>query len=469
MLREAAELEFELGREPKALRETYTAQLSWADQRYEAGDVKAAAGDLCAALRTACHRTLHIDRLSSPLSDDPAGFTAPLRESALASIVATPGCRRDVAAPPPAGRPLRLLVLTPGNANFLPLILERYGAHPGVELRTVDVPTDPVLGSLQRGLRGITEMRLGLRPGQLNKVEKALRPHLDWADTVFVEWCSVAAALVTLVDPGSTRVVIRLHKFETFTWWPHLIDFSRVDDLVFVSDLMRSLTTEAFPRLHDEHGPRLHTIGNALRLERFACPKQDAARFTLALTGLAQIAKDPQWALRVLRLLRERDGRYRLLLIGNAFDLAASPAARTYGAELDRELAPLERCGAVQRIGQTDDVPCALTEAGVILSSSVRESYHIGLMEGAASGAVPVVRDWPFVAGRAHSARTLFPADWVVASPEQAADRVLATTTDQATWESHRRHASEHAFGAWDWPVVRDRFDELLLGSEVSH
>lgn len=465
LLGEAAEIEFGLGREPEALREAIAARLARADRSYRAGKPKHAAGELATALQAACHRVLHFDRPASPLADDPAGYTAPFRESAVAQAVAAAGGRRRPAAPPPAGRPLRLLVMTPGNANFLPLIREHYGAHPGVELRVVHVPTDPVLGELPRGLRALTEMRLGVRPGRLRKVESALRPHLEWADTVFVEWCSVAAALVTLVDPGSTRVVVRLHAFETFTWWPHLVDFSRVDDLVFVSDLMRGLTVDAFPRLVDGQAPRLHTIGNAMRLDRFVRPKEESARFTLALTGLAQIAKDPLWALRVLRLLREQDSRYRLLLIGDGFDPAASPAARAYGQELERGLAPLVDSGAARQLGRTDDVPRALTGAGVILSSSVRESFHLGLVEGAASGAVPVVRDWPFVAGRPHSARTLFPSDWVVSSPEEAARRILDTTADPAVWEAHRHKASSHALGSWDWPVVQDRLDGLLLGA----
>ena len=53
-----------------------------------------------------------------------------------------------------------------------------------------------------------------------------------------------------------------------------------------------------------------------------------------------------------------------------------------------------------------------------MLSSSVRESFHMGLVEAVASGALPVVRDWPFFPG---AARTLFPPDWVVDSPAEAA------------------------------------------------
>ncbi|MCP3817696.1 hypothetical protein NLX86_05975 [Streptomyces sp. A3M-1-3] len=142
----------------------------------------------------------------------------------------------------------------------------------------------------------------------------------------------------------------------------------------------------------------------------------------------------------------------------------SSEAARAYHAELEREVVALEESGAVSRLGPSDDVPGVLTGIGVILSSSVREGCHVGLMEGAAAGAVPVVRDWPFVAGRPNSARTLFPGDWVVATPQEAAERILAVTASEERWLKEGSLASEHALPQWDWPVVRQTYDRLLLG-----
>jgi hypothetical protein len=110
-------------------------------------------------------------------------------------------------------------------------------------------------------------------------------------------------------------------------------------------------------------------------------------------------------------------------------------------------------------------VPRALTDVGVILSTSVREGSHCGLMEGAASGAVPVVRDWPFFAGRPNGARTLYPADWVVANPEEAAERVLALTATEDGWRAAGRDAQQYALATWDWSVVQHHFDDLLLPS----
>ncbi|MEU9758797.1 glycosyltransferase [Streptomyces sp. NPDC047985] len=464
LLGEAAAAQLGRGLVPRHLVPAYGAELAYADSEFKAGREKEATAAFVRALMLAFHRVPHVDRLHSPLSDDPAGFTARLHAGAVARAVAAPRGRSVPAATPPSDRPLRLLVVTRANANFLGLLTDHYANHPDVELSTLDLAADPDLAPLAKGLRRMVEAPLGLQDAYAAQVEAALRPHLDWADTVFVEWCSTAAAFMTLVDPGSTRVVVRLHKYESFTYWPHIMDFTRVDDIVFIAEHMREMTTAAVPRLLAPDAPRLRFLHNALDLRRFDRPKGEDARFTVGLVGIGQIAKDPRWALDVIRLLRAKDERYRLLMVGNGIDPAPSAAAAAYRAALDRDLAELEPTGAVHRIGPSDDVPGVLTGVGVILSSSVREGCHVGLMEGAASGAVPVVRDWPFVAGRPHSTRTLFPEDWVVTTPEQAAERILAVTSCEEIRAAAGREASRHALAAWDWGTVRNDYDRLLLG-----
>ncbi|MEU4876582.1 hypothetical protein [Streptomyces sp. NPDC021608] len=466
LLGDAARLELARGKAPRALTDAVSAELAYADDRLAEGDATAAAASAVRALQLAFHRVLHFDRTTSPLSQDPAGYLAQVHASTAVRALTEGAGRIAEPAAPPAGRPLRLLFVTRGNANFLRQIRDHYTAHADVEVRSLDLKDEPELDKLAGSLTALAAHRLGEDEEFGRQAEKLLRPHLDWADTVFVDWCVGPAALLTSVDPGDTRIVVRLHSAETFSPWPFLVDFSRVDDLVFVGAHLRDLTVAVTPRLAAGPGrrtPRLHVIANAMDLAAQVRPKPDDARFTLGLTGISSVAKDPRWAIEVLRILRAQDSRYRLVLIGDDVDARLSAAARSYARLYRADLAELEPSGAVRRLGQLDDVPAALTDVGVILSSSVRESFHCGFVEGAASGAVPVGRDWPFFAGKANGARTLFPADWVVASPQEAAERILKVTADPDVWRHTGRTASEHALAAWDWPVVREEFDRLLL------
>ncbi|MFF3202346.1 MULTISPECIES: glycosyltransferase family 1 protein [unclassified Streptomyces] len=466
LLGDAARLELLRGRPPRALTAAVSAELVCADAQLAAGEATASAASVVRALRLAFHRVLHFDRTTSPLAQDPGAYLAPVHASAAVRALTEGAGRSAEPADPPTDRPLRLLFVTRGNANFLRQIRDHYRAHPKVEVRCLDLADEPALDELANSLTRMAAHRLGDDAEFGRQAEELLRPHLDWADTVFVDWCVGPAALVTSVDPGSTRIVVRLHSAETFSLWPFLVDFSRVDDLVFVGAHLRDLTVAVVPQLAStgqRRVPRLHVIANAMDLAGQLRHKADEARFTLGVTGISSVAKDPRWAIEVLRILRAQDPRYRLLLIGEDVDAKLSAAARAYARRYRGDLAELEPSGAVRRLGQLDDVPAALTEVGVILSSSVRESFHCGFVEGAASGAVPVGRDWPFFAGKANGARTLFPADWVVASPEEAAERILKVTATPESWRKAGEAASAHAMAAWDWTVVREEFDRLLL------
>ncbi|MFC7503468.1 glycosyltransferase, partial [Nocardioides sp. GCM10030258] len=141
--------------------------------------------------------------------------------------------------------------------------------------------------------------------------------------------------------------------------------------------------------------PAVAVVPNVIDLGGYDRAKDEDARFTLALIGISAVAKDVRWAIDVVRRLHAHDERYRLLLFGDDLANTGSAIGRAYDAGYFADLNELEPRGVVERRGYTNDVPGALREVGVILSSSVRESAHLVVVEGAASGAVPVVRDWP--------------------------------------------------------------------------
>ncbi|WP_038841076.1 glycosyltransferase [Salinispora arenicola] len=462
LLTRGATGELAMGHVPIYLAEAVEAELTRADDSLS-GQPAGATKSLYRALRLLFHRVVHFDQLSSPLVEKPADFLAALRTSSAARALAAPHGRTVRSAPPPTDRPLRLLVMTNGNAHFLTEIRQRYADAPEVELRYLHLADDEVAAPLTHHPSGIVEHLVAGHSKYGDRVEEWLRPHLDWADTLFVDWCIAAAAITTLVDPGDTRVLVRLHSFEAFSFWPHLIDFSRVDDMIFVSSHLRDLTCRVVPALAGEQAPTLHVIPNAMNLRGFERRKEPASRFTLGLIGNSAVAKDPRWTIEVLRRLREEDDRYRLLLVGDGLDPTASESVRRYQHALSADIAELEPSGAVTRIGHVDNVAEVLAAIGVIVSSSVRESFHCALVEGAASGAVPVVRNWPFFARGASGARTLFPSDWVVATPEEAAARIRRATASEDTWRAEGAAAAKYAIETWDWSVVQREYDELLL------
>lgn len=448
------------GEEP-ADASTLTTLLELADAAHARGDLATAADRLQNAFDIAFHRHFHFEDSPSPLSSAPERFLAPfLRSSTFAAVtspIVAPRARRQ---PQSTERPLRVLALTVSNFNFLRDILDEYDSRSDVEVRAVDVRT--VLdGPWRANPRDLVFNRLQLSAGMAMEVPEEVRADVDWADTIIVEWGHRAMTWVSLLPAVQARVVARLHSYEAFTQFPHITNWAAIDDLIFVSPHIRNLVTHIVPTL-DASATRLHTIPNRSLLDSYDRPKRPGAERTLGMIGWGQVVKDPLWALDVLDLLREHDPSWRIRLIGAGFapDARLTAAARRYR---DRLMQRIDGLGdAVVVAGHTNDVGQALRRVGVVLSTSHREGTHEGLIQGAASGAVPVVRNWPYVAewGGAH---TMFPSEWVVDTPEEAAARILELVEeDRLTAAGHSARAEVQ--GRYDWDTVGPVLDEVLLG-----
>jgi len=255
------------------------------------------------------------------------------------------------------------------------------------------------------------------------------------------------------------RVVARVHSYEAFTPMPMHTDWSGIDDLIFVSPHIRALVETCVPAL--EGGPRVHTIPNRNPLRRYELPKFEGSEHTLGLVGWNNVTKDPLWAIELLEALRSHDDRWRLRLIGHGLpsNIRSGPAM-AYRNELT---ARMEALGdAVERPGFTDDVPEALRSVGVIISSSRREGTHEGMLQGVASGAFPVVRNWPYVA-RWGGARTIVPDEWIVDTAQEGARMLLEAAEDHTTFAERRQAMAEWTIARYDWSVVQPQLDALLL------
>lgn len=449
--------ELAAARVPANLTDAVAAELAHADQLLAAGETRNALGSFLTATRLAFYPGIHFDSLESPLAADPSGFTAALKDSEVLRRLATPAGRRHPAEPVDAGRPPRVVIVSSGNTNFVGAITARLERDRGAEVRILG----PAELGIQGGMNPILQSLINGDGRAVEMAEERLREHYDWADVVLIEWCTPTAAFATLADPGTARVVLRLHSFEAWTLWPHLVDFSRVDEVVFVSEHLRELSQAAVPALAAH--PAVAVVPNVIDLSGYDRAKDEDARFTLALIGISAVAKDVRWAIDVVRRLHAHDERYRLLLFGDDLANTGSAIGRAYDAGYLADLNELEPRGVVERRGYTNDVPGALREVGVILSSSVRESAHLVVVEGAASGAVPVVRDWPFFAHSEHGARTFYPTPWVVGSVEEAVARVLATTGTAEQWQAESV-AARHAADQWDVAATGPAFDAALFG-----
>lgn len=461
--------------------------LQGADRAWAAHDVRLTSELLVIGAGLLLHRDLHADVSSSPLSQDPEVFLAPVRRStAMTALRSRParwpalGVGASVPAPMSPPRMTRVVVLPGTYPRFATPLLEALGRRPDLRVDVVDLPEawptlrwlgpDPDLVRLRlltasespdaaTGLATVMD-ELGLT----GEADRLLRQ----ADVVVADWGDRGAVWASLVTPPTARLVVRLHGMDALSLWPHAMDWSAVDALVTVSPHHAALVDAVLSHGAAPAGerlPRCRAVPNVVRLS--AVPRASGATLTLGMVGWGKRVKDPLWAVEVLAALRRRGGDWRLRLVGEAFRPGRIATGRDYVRRFEERVAGADVAGAVDVVPQTDDVAGEVARFGFVLSASMRESFHVGLVEGVLGGAVPVVRDWPFYAPWG-GARTLFPDDWIVEHVDEAVERVWALRH-----ESDRARAADEARAEVGRSLdpVRAEHDllELVLGARPGH
>jgi glycosyltransferase involved in cell wall biosynthesis len=252
----------------------------------------------------------------------------------------------------------------------------------------------PLLPALQRAY----DVRfVSLPPGP------ALAEAITGADIVWLEWCWDHAVWATTSGVlGHRPCVVRLHSIEALqTDFPARVDWGRVQRLVVVGDDIADLLHQRFPATAAVPQAR---IANGIDLERFAPGSPN--RFRIGWVGHVEPKKNPMLLLQIAHRLRLQDLRYRIEVAGAFTDL------RTL-RYLQHVMVRLDLTESVAFDGAVADMPAWYADKGVLLSTSLYESFGMAIGEAMAVGAFPVVHDFP-------GADRLWPQECLFAAVDEA-------------------------------------------------
>lgn len=468
----------ECRRDDDELGELVARCVAGADQASSQHDLPVAVHRLQTALAVALHRVRHCESLRSPLVDRPDEVLAPIWASTTYQGLRDDAIRRPALArrnrvsPPAIGPWIPRVTVLPGAYGAfhsdLVAALERRARvrvppllkHPSMRRRQLSGVDLLLLQALRRGEVDVLRERWDSRPdgvdvtGQLVAL-RTLAVQLQRCDVVFGEWFDASTMWASHLVPRHARMVVRAHGLDVLDPWVHLVDWRGVDRVLATTPALASLLRDLTGRFGAPE-PAL-VLPYRPDLAAAPHPKGADARFTLGMVGWGRQVKDPHFALDLM----ERDERRRLVLIGPGFAQSGPGALRPYADSLRQRLADPALASRIDIVGRTDDVPAHLAKVGVILSSSRREGWHLGLIEGAASGAVPVVRDWPLLASR-DGARTTHPAEWVVQDLDEADARV-ADLADPVVWERASVRARAQTLQRYDAAPIAQTYRRLIL------
>lgn len=325
--------------------------------------------------------------------------------------------------PPTRGRRRRHVVIASLNWNFTRPLVDALADEPWCRTVPLDLRQHRASVKDLPASSFFPPRTATVEPAWWQGATDTLREALGEADLVVVDWCNTAAIELSRTLPPTTRLVIRVHSYEAFSYLPYLVNWGGVDGLIFVSEPIRRFFTEQ----HGERTAGIPTIvaGNAMpRPPAAPSTRHGRARRTLGILKYADSNKDPIFALRILRELRQDDDRWCLRLAGEDWppDEVLPPYERAYKRRYLRLLREWGLEDHVHVDGFQPDPHAWFQRIGFVLSCSQREGTHEALLDGIQAGCLPVIRDWPMLS-RYGGPGAVYPAlaDSVVSTPHEAA------------------------------------------------
>jgi hypothetical protein len=233
------------------------------------------------------------------------------------------------------------------------------------------------------------------------------------SDTWIIDWCTENAVIFSQIKPKKTKLIIRIHRYDAFSWYAFLVKWENVDGLIFVSDTIRRIFTE----LHGENIKHIRIVvaRNGI-IGEFAIAKPRSK--VIGLLQYGTMAKDPLFALEILKYFLSNDSEWRLCIAGPQFDATYSDTLRKRFFDF---IIKNDLQNAIVLEGYQENPKFWFSRMSFILSSSQSEGSHEAIREGVHLGCVPLIRNWPAIKdyGGAYGA---YPElhDFIFETPEEA-------------------------------------------------
>ena len=291
--------------------------------------------------------------------------------------------------------PINLVFVSLDNWNFMAGIIDSFQNNPQFAVTKVQLDRHPEIFVRNPGRLFFP----GMDGRRTNYFESVVQSFLDLsplikADVVFVEWCNAAAVWMSHYLPRTKKLVIRLHSYEAYSHWIQFVNWSRVDHIVFIADHIRLFVDEQvcfrkFPRM------KVSVVKNFNDLTIFDCPKNAGARKSIGMVGYNNKNKNPLHAVKLLAEILKIDPEWKLFFVGKPMEenAGASPLESAYFQELSNMCERYAENIVYRPFNVA--VQEEFVDFGYILSASDREGSHESVVQGMASGCIPLVRRWP--------------------------------------------------------------------------
>lgn len=271
---------------------------------------------------------------------------------------------------------------------------------------------------------------------------------LGQANIIICEWALGNAVWYSKHVNKFQKLYIRFHRQEIETDFPSQLNLDSIQKIVFVSPLFLSEACRKF----DIPEAKTMFIPNYVDAQKYNITKTASSQFNLGMIGIVPKMKRFDLALDLLKRLRKVDSRYNLRIKGKLPEdypwmINREKEMQWYKNQFSRLEEDKLLSTAVQFDGWGNDVPQWFNNIGYILSVSDFEAMHLAVAEGASSGTVPVILNWP-------GAKAMYPSSWCHHDLDSMANSILEFSSKNAKRKKFakiikKRYDLPRVYGVW--------------------
>lgn len=264
--------------------------------------------------------------------------------------------------------------------------------------------------------------------GIIERLEKdgiTCQIHMNWeyddeADVLWFDFCNsnlIAASNEDKEYLKKKKVIARIHAAEIYLDFHHQIDWTTVDDLIFVSDHIR--------RLAGDLPTRTHVIHNGIDLSKFTY-KQRAKGFNIGYAGNIVPTKGILTMFHYFKYLLNIDSRYKLKMVGlNRFHGREGEYYNHYKSMLgDR----------VEEYDEINNINEWLEDIDYLWQPSLAESFSLIVGEAMSKGIKPIINNF-------YGSEELWPNDCIYSD----FDKFMKIITGDYESERYRKFVEKYS------------------------
>lgn len=249
--------------------------------------------------------------------------------------------------------------------------------------------------------------------------EEKSKKLLSQADVVFCEWGLGNIVWYSNNIRNGQKLIVRIHAQELKTRHLDACNHNNIHRYIFVSPYFYELMISEFS-LERKKCQMFFNMVDTRSLRR---AKKYGSEFNIGMIGYVPYSKRIDKALDIFESLYEKDTRYKLYLKGNRPEDFPWMHSKGKSEEMNFYKEQFERInnsvwGANVFFDGFGPIDEWLEKIGYVVSVSDNESFHLAVAEGMASGAVPVILEWP-------GARFIYPERCIFECVDEVVESIL--------------------------------------------